>query len=169
VSVPVQLGGGIRTIGAVDEALGAGVERVILGTAALTDVDFLDEVVAAHGARMLVSVDTRAGLVSTAGWTETTQMPAAAVIERLQARGVQRFVYSSIERDGMLAGPDLAEIGRIAQVVRGSFIYSGGISSVQDLRELGALRQVNLAGVIVGSALYERRFTIADGRAALPA
>jgi len=169
VSVPVQLGGGIRTIGAVDEALGAGVERVILGTAALTDVDFLDEVVAAHGARMLVSVDTRAGLVSTAGWTETTQMPAAAVIERLQARGVRRFVYSSIERDGMLAGPDLAEIGRIAQVVRGSFIYSGGISSVQDLRELGALRQVNLAGVIVGSALYERRFTVADGRAALPA
>jgi phosphoribosylformimino-5-aminoimidazole carboxamide ribotide isomerase len=118
---------------------------------------------------LLVSVDTRAGFVSTAGWTETTQMPAEAVIERLQARGVQRFVYSSIERDGMLAGPDLAEVGRIAEVVRGSFIYSGGIGSAGDLRALGALRQVNLAGVIVGTALYERRFTVADGRAALDA
>jgi phosphoribosylformimino-5-aminoimidazole carboxamide ribotide isomerase len=89
------------------------------------------------------------------------------VIETLGKRGVTRFVYSSIERDGMLSGPDLGEVGRIADVVRGTFVYSGGVSSVKDLRALAALRQVNLAGVIVGKALYEGRLEVGEGQAAL--
>jgi phosphoribosylformimino-5-aminoimidazole carboxamide ribotide isomerase len=80
---------------------------------------------------------------------------------------VRSFVYSSIERDGMLVGPDLDEVGRVAAAVRGRFIYSGGISSIEDLEELASLRQVNLVGVIVGKALYEGRFTVAEGQAAL--
>jgi phosphoribosylformimino-5-aminoimidazole carboxamide ribotide isomerase len=80
---------------------------------------------------------------------------------------VTRFVYSSIERDGMLSGPDLGEVGRIADTVRGTFVYSGGVSSVEDLRALAGLRQVNLAGVIVGKALYEGRLDVAGGQAAL--
>jgi phosphoribosylformimino-5-aminoimidazole carboxamide ribotide isomerase len=167
LDVPVQFGGGLRSLDTVERALQAGAERVILGTAAYTDVDFLDEVVAAHGNRVVVSVDVRSGHVASAGWTQQTSMEGTAVIEHLQRRGVRRLVYSSIERDGMLTGPDLDEVRRVATAVRGSFTYSGGIGSLKDLAALAALRQVNLHGVIVGKALYERRFGVAEAQAAL--
>lgn len=167
LGVPVQVGGGLRSVPAVRDALRAGATRVILGTAAYTDVDFLDEVIAGWGDRALVSVDVREGRVSTAGWTEQTQMPAENVLDRLQHRGVRSFVYSNIERDGMLTGPDLDEVRGVAATVRGRFIYSGGIGTADDLRALASLRQVNLTGVIVGKALYEKRFTIAEAHAAL--
>jgi phosphoribosylformimino-5-aminoimidazole carboxamide ribotide isomerase len=167
VAVPVQFGGGLRDLVSVRDALRAGASRVVLGTAAYTDVDFLDEVLHAYENRVLVSVDVRGGHVSTAGWTETTQMPADAVIRRLQNRGVRQFAYTSVERDGMLEGIDPEEVRRIAEVVRGRFLYSGGVGSLDDLRALAGLRQVNLAGVIVGKALYERRFSVAEGQAVL--
>ena len=167
LSVPVQLGGGLRSLPSVRDALRAGVERVILGTAAYTDIDFLDDVLGAFRERVIVSVDTRGGHVSTSGWRETTQMPAESVIERLQQRGVRSFVYTNVDRDGMLEGPDVEEVRRIAGVVRGRFLYSGGIGSLQDLERLAALRQVNLGGVIVGKALYEGRFTIREAQRAL--
>jgi phosphoribosylformimino-5-aminoimidazole carboxamide ribotide isomerase len=165
--VPVQVGGGLRSLPAVRDALRAGAARVILGTAAYTDVDFLDEVLGAYGERVIVSVDARGGHVTTAGWTETTQMPAVAVIDRLRSRGVKQFVYSNVDRDGMMGGVDLEEVRSIAQVVRGRFLYSGGVSALADLEGLRDLRQVNLAGVIVGKALFERRFTVAEGQAVL--
>ena len=112
-----------------------------------------------------MSVDTRGGKVSTSGWTETTQIPADHVIERLQQRGVRSFVYTNVDRDGMLQGPDLDEVAPHRAVVRGRFLYSGGIGSLADLEALSALRQVNLGGVIVGKALYEGRFTVARGAA----
>jgi len=165
--VPVQLGGGLRSLTSVRDALDVGVERVILGTAALRDVDFLDDVLGAYRERVIVSIDTRGGHVSVSGWQETTALPAEGVIENLQHRGVRSFVYSNVDRDGMLGGVDLDEVRRIANVVRGRFIYSGGIGTLDDLRALAALRQVNLGGVIVGKALYEGRFTVAEGHAAL--
>ncbi len=149
------------------EALDAGVERVILGTAALRDVDFLDDALGAFRERLIVSIDTRGGHVSVSGWQESTELPAEGVIESLQHRGVRSFVYSNVDRDGMLGGVDLDEVRRIANVVRGRFIYSGGIGTLDDLRGLAALRQVNLGGVIVGKALYEQRFTISEGQRAL--
>jgi phosphoribosylformimino-5-aminoimidazole carboxamide ribotide isomerase len=167
VGIPIQYGGGLRSLPAVRDALKAGAERVIVGTAAYTDLDFLDDVLAAFRDRLLVSVDVRSGNVSTAGWTETTQMPAESVIARLSDRGVRNFVYTDIDRDGMLEGPDLDAVTRVARAVRGRFLYSGGIGSVADLEALAALRQVNLAGVIVGKALYEGRFTVAEAQAAL--
>jgi phosphoribosylformimino-5-aminoimidazole carboxamide ribotide isomerase len=165
--VPVQYGGGLRSLPAVRDALRAGAERVILGTAAFNDIDFLDDVLGAFRDRTIVSVDTRGGNVSTSGWQETTQMPAEAVIERLQNRGVRSFVYTDVDRDGMLGGIDFENVRRIAKAVRGRFIYSGGIGSLDDLRGLRDLRQVNLGGVIAGKALYEGRFTIAEGQRAL--
>jgi phosphoribosylformimino-5-aminoimidazole carboxamide ribotide isomerase len=167
LNVPVQYGGGLRSLPAVRDALRAGAERVILGTAAYTDIDFLDDVLGAFRDRVIVSVDTRGGKVSTSGWTETTQIPADSVIERLQQRGVRSFVYTNVDKDGMLEGPDLDEVRRIAGVVRGRFLYSGGIGSIADLYGLAALRQVNLGGVIVGKALYEGRFTIDEAQRAL--
>jgi phosphoribosylformimino-5-aminoimidazole carboxamide ribotide isomerase len=165
--VPVQYGGGLRSLPAVRDALRAGAARVILGTAAYTDVDFLDDVVSAYADRVIVSVDARGGHVTTAGWTETTQMPADDVLRRLRARGVKQFVYSNVDRDGMLSGVDLDEVRRIASVVRGRFLYSGGVGELSDLEGLVGLRQVNLAGVIVGKALYEDKFSIAEAQAIL--
>jgi phosphoribosylformimino-5-aminoimidazole carboxamide ribotide isomerase len=167
VAVPVQVGGGLRSSEAVEAVLDAGAARVVLGTAAFRDLDFLDETIAAHRERVVVSVDARDGLLAASGWTEQTEIPAESVIETLGGRGVTRFVYSSIERDGMMDGPDLAEVARIASIVRGTFVYSGGVSTVDDLRALAQLRQVNLTGVIVGKALYEQRFDVAAGQAAL--
>jgi phosphoribosylformimino-5-aminoimidazole carboxamide ribotide isomerase len=167
LDVPVQLGGGLRTVAAVADAFAAGVGRVVLGTAAYRDVDFLDEVLAEHGDRVVVSVDAREGRLAAAGWTEQTDIPVEPVIERLGGRGVRRFVFSSIERDGMLTGPDLDGATRVAGAVRGSFVYSGGIGSLEDLRSLASLRQVNLAGVIVGKALYEGRFDVGEAQRAL--
>jgi phosphoribosylformimino-5-aminoimidazole carboxamide ribotide isomerase len=165
--VPVQYGGGLRTLEAVREALGAGAERVIVGTAALRDVDFLDDVVAAYGPRVVVSVDVRGGRIATAGWTQVSDMRAVDAIERLHDRGVASFVYTDADRDGALEGPSLEDVAEVAGVVRGHFLYAGGIGSLEHLRALRALRQVNLSGVIVGKALYERRFTVAEAQAAL--
>jgi phosphoribosylformimino-5-aminoimidazole carboxamide ribotide isomerase len=169
LDVPVQYGGGLRSVPAVRDALRAGAQRVILGTAAFTDVEFLDEVVRGWPERILVSVDVRGANVTTAGWQETTQMTAEGVIARLQARGVRSFVYTNVDRDGMLEGPDFDEVLRIAQAVRGRFLYSGGIGALADLQGLVDLRQVNLGGVIVGKALYEERFTVAEALAVLDA
>jgi phosphoribosylformimino-5-aminoimidazole carboxamide ribotide isomerase len=167
LSVPVQYGGGLRSLPAVRDALRAGAERVILGTAAFTDIDFLDDVLGSFRDRIMVSIDTRGGFISTSGWQETTQMPADAVIQRLQQRGVRSFIYTNVDKDGMLEGPDLDEVRRIAGVVRGRWLYSGGIGKKEDLAALASLRQVNLGGVIVGKALYEHRFTIAEAHDAL--
>ncbi|MCW3011289.1 MAG: hisA [Solirubrobacterales bacterium] len=167
LNVPVQCGGGLRSLSAVRDALRAGAERVILGTAAFTDVDFLDDVLGSYRERIIVSVDTRGGMISTSGWQETTKMPAESVIERLQNRGVRSFVYTNVDKDGLQEGPDLEEVKRIAGVVKGRFIYSGGIGTLEHLKGLAGLRQVNMGGVIVGKALYEGNFTIAEGQAAL--
>jgi phosphoribosylformimino-5-aminoimidazole carboxamide ribotide isomerase len=167
LSVPVQYGGGLRSLVAVRDALAAGAARVVVGTAAYTDLDFLDAIVAAFGVRVCVAIDVREGNVSVSGWTKSTQMLPTDVIERLQGRGVKQFVYTNVDRDGMLEGPDLDEVRRVSETIRGRFLYSGGIASLDDLRALKELRLVNLAGVISGKALYEGRFTVAEGNAVL--
>jgi phosphoribosylformimino-5-aminoimidazole carboxamide ribotide isomerase len=167
LGVAVQYGGGLRNIKAARDALAAGAERVVVGTAAYSDTDFVDELLRAWENRVVIAVDVRGGHVSVAGWTKATQMRPEDVIQRLQRRGVKQFMYTNVDRDGMLEGPDLDEVRRISETVRGRFLYSAGIGSVDDLRALAALRLVNLAGVVSGKALYERRFTVAEGMAAL--
>ena len=167
VDVPIQVGGGLRTMAAVHDAVNAGATRVVIGTAAYSDVDFLDQAVAELDDRVVVSIDARAGKLAGVGWTEQTDIPIEAVIEQLGARGVRRYVYSSIDRDGMLGGPDLDGARRVAEAVRGTYAYSGGVSSLDDLRALVELRQVNLRAVIVGKALYEGRFTVGEAQAVL--
>jgi phosphoribosylformimino-5-aminoimidazole carboxamide ribotide isomerase len=165
--VPVQYGGGLRTVDAVRDALGAGAQRAIVGTAAFRDVDFLDDIVTTHGSRIVVSVDVKDGMIATSGWTHTTELPAGEAIRRLTARGVRSFVYTDVSRDGRLTGPELDGVRQVAEAVRGKFLYSGGIGSLDHLRALARLRRVNLAGVIAGKALYEKKFTLAEGQAAL--
>jgi phosphoribosylformimino-5-aminoimidazole carboxamide ribotide isomerase len=160
--IPVQYGGGLRSFASARDALAAGATRIVLGTAAYNDIEFLDEALAAWGVRVVVAIDVRGGHVSVSGWTEETQMLPDEVIERMQRRGVKQFVYTNADRDGMLNGPDLDEVRRISDVIRGRWIYSGGISSADDLRALRDLRLMNLAGVISGKAIYEGRLTIAE-------
>jgi phosphoribosylformimino-5-aminoimidazole carboxamide ribotide isomerase len=168
LGVPVQLGGGLRTLEAIAQALAAGVERVIIGTAAFTDPDLLERALAEHGPRrVLVSVDVRGGRVATAGWTETTAMTAAQVVASLHERGVEELVYTNVDRDGMLEGPDLEEVREVARAVHGQMVYSGGIGALGDLEGLAALGEQSLAGVIVGKALYEERFTVPEAHVAL--
>jgi phosphoribosylformimino-5-aminoimidazole carboxamide ribotide isomerase len=104
----------------------------------------------------------RGGNVSVAGWTKETQMLPEDVARRMQGRGVRQFAFTNVDRDGTLEGPDLDEVTRMSEAIRGRFIYSGGIAKLDDLRALKDLRLVNLAGVISGKALYEGRFTVAD-------
>jgi len=167
LGVPVQYGGGLRSAAAVADAIDAGATRAILGTAAFSDARFLDEVVKRFGERIVVSVDTRGGFVSTAGWTETTTLPANDMIEGMQERGVHSFVFTNVDKDGLLGGPDLEEVRQVARVVTGRLMYSGGIGRREDLDALASLGEETLSGVIVGKALYERRFTVAEGIAAL--
>jgi len=168
LDTPVQYGGGLRSVKAVADALDAGAARVILGTAAFTQAGLLEQALSEHGSeRVLVSVDVRGGHVTTSGWTETTEITTEAVIDSLAARGARDLVFTNVDRDGMLAGPDSEEVRRVAQAVNGSLIYSGGIGQLADLEGLAGLGETSLAGVIVGKALYEQCFTVAQAHAAL--
>jgi len=168
LGVPVQYGGGLRSAQAVGDALAAGAARVILGTAAFAQTGLLEQVLGEHGEeRVLVSVDVRGGHVTTAGWTETTEITTEAVIDSLAERGASNLVFTNVDRDGMLEGPDLEEVRRVARAVRGSLIYSGGIGQLADLEGLAGLGEMSVQGVVVGKALYEHRFTVPEALAAL--
>lgn len=169
LGLPVQYGGGLRTTAAVAGALTAGAERVVVGTAALTDSDLLDTLLERFGDRVAVAVDARDGRVAVAGWAETTGEGAEAVAGRLAERGVTRIVYTDVDRDGMLAGPaleSLLAVGRAAGAAT-RIVYSGGVASLEDLRSLGSLGLPSLDAVVSGKALYERRFTVEEGQSAL--
>jgi len=163
----VQVGGGLRDDGAVERALGAGAERVVIGTAALGDPAFLERMLDEHGQRIVVGVDARGGMAATDGWTETSGAEAGALIRDLADRGVSRIVWTPIEVDGTMEGPPLPELRVIAEELDAELIYSGGIGTLDDLAALAAADLPALGGVIVGRALYEGRFGVADALSAL--
>jgi phosphoribosylformimino-5-aminoimidazole carboxamide ribotide isomerase len=170
VSVPVQAGGGLRQAADVDAVLAAGADRVVLGTAALADPALIEALVADHGERIAVAADVRAGRVAVEGWERQSSLAAPELIAQLAERGVRRFVYTPVDVDGTLAGPGTAELAAVAGAADSAgaqWIYSGGIGTVDHLRQLGALALPALAGVIVGRALYESAFTVPEGTAAL--
>jgi phosphoribosylformimino-5-aminoimidazole carboxamide ribotide isomerase len=167
VNVPVQLGGGLRDSKKVEQAMSSGVERVILGTAAVRDPEMAAAIASAHGDRVVASVDSRSGKVAAEGWTEASDLGTTEVIAALAERGISRFVYTPVEVDGLMEGPDLDSLREAAGATDGELIYSGGIGSLDDLRALADLELGNLGGVIVGRALYEQRFTVAEAQTIL--
>ena len=171
-AAPVQAGGGLRTAEAVADVLAAGAARAVLGTAALEDPALVETLAAEHGDGVAVSVDARAGRVAVEGWQRQSDASVTGMIGDLAARGVRRFVYTPVEVDGTLGGPGLdglREAARAADEGGAELVYSGGIGSLDHLRGLAALELPALAGVIVGRALYEGVFTVAEARAALEA
>jgi phosphoribosylformimino-5-aminoimidazole carboxamide ribotide isomerase/imidazole glycerol phosphate synthase glutamine amidotransferase subunit len=169
VNVPVQLGGGLRDSQKVEEAISSGAERVVLGTAAVRDPEMAEAIAAAHGDRVVASVDARSGKVAAEGWTEESELTTTEVIAELTRRGLRRFVYTPVEVDGLMEGPNLDSLREAAEATDGQVIYSGGIGSLDHLRAVAGLGLENVEGVIVGRALYEQRFTITEARAALGA
>lgn len=171
--VPVQYGGGLRSADAVAQALAAGAARVILGTVAFLDPSVLRECLQAHGPeRILVGVDVRSGYVATHGWMKDTSTPARDAFAELSERGVRNFVFTNIDHDGMLDGANREEVAWVARAAgEGSVIFSGGIGRRDDLSALALMRAEldldALEGVIVGTALYEQRFTVAEAKDAL--
>lgn len=168
--VPVQAGGGLRDSEAVAAVLAAGVDRVVLGTAAIAEPELVAALAAEHGDRIAVGVDARHGQVAVEGWERETHARPGAAVADLAARGIRRFVFTPVEVDGTLAGPDLEELAGVAEAAAAAgarLIYSGGVGSLGDLGALRDAAPAGLEGVIVGRALYEERFTVSEGQAAL--
>ena len=167
VDCPIQVGGGLRDAGSLDAALEAGAERVVIGTAALRDPELLQRALDAHGARVVVSVDAREGKVSLSGWTESSDVDVADAVADLSERGASRFLCTAIDVDGTMEGPALDELNRIAAATEAQVIASGGVGTLDHLERLAESAAPNVEGVIVGRALYERRFTVAEAIATL--
>ncbi len=170
VDCPIQVGGGLRDDESVAEVLEAGAERAVIGTAALRDPDFLQTMVNAYAERIVVSIDTRDGKASLAGWTEATDVDATTAVAQLSQlghRGVARFLCTAIEVDGTMEGPAIDQLNKIAAATSSQIIASGGVGDLSHLEALARLGAPNLEGAIVGRALYERKFTVAEAIATL--
>jgi phosphoribosylformimino-5-aminoimidazole carboxamide ribotide isomerase len=167
VSCPIQVGGGLRDPQAVRAVLDAGADRVVIGTAALRDPEFLDAMLEAHGHRIVVSVDARAGRVALEGWTEAGEEGAVEAVAALSERGVARFLCTAIEVDGTMEGPAIDQLNEIAAATEAQLIASGGVGDLTHLESLASSTPANVEGAIVGRALYEQRFTVAEAIEAL--
>jgi phosphoribosylformimino-5-aminoimidazole carboxamide ribotide isomerase len=161
VSIPVQVGGGVRTIGTARTLLEAGADRVVVGTAAVEHQDALAEWLDTLGPeRIVVSIDTRGGFVATRGWQTPTERETIEFCQALKQIGVRRVLYTDVGRDGMLSGPDVEGTRAVAQVL--NVIGSGGVATVQDLVALAA---AGAEGAIIGTALYEKKLTLREALA----
>jgi len=164
VLIPTQLGGGIRQMETIKQLLKAGVERVILSTAAVEDPKLISEACRNFSESIIVSIDAREGHVATRGWRQQTELDAIGLVRSMIQLGVKRFIYTDINRDGTLTEPNFAAIFEIVNAVRAPIIAAGGISSLNHLK---MLKQLGVAGAIVGRALYTGDINLKRALAAL--
>ena len=160
VGLPVQTGGGIRTLETMQRLSDAGVSRMVLGTKLATDRDFVSAAVARFGDAVTAGVDARDGMVAIAGWREGTETPADELVRELAAFGIGHLVYTDISRDGMQTGVNVEAYEAIAEEAGFPVIASGGISSLDDIQALAALGPDTVEGAIAGRALYEGAFKL---------
>jgi phosphoribosylformimino-5-aminoimidazole carboxamide ribotide isomerase len=162
VGVPVQVGGGIRSVETMTRLYGAGARRLVLGTKLVTDPDFVREAVSLFGDVVVAGVDARDGEVQIAGWREGTKVSASELVGELRDLGVRHLVYTDISRDGMQTGINAEAYRKVA--AKGGFpvVASGGVSSLADIEALAALGDGVIEGVITGRALYEGSFTLGE-------
>lgn len=155
--LPVQLGGGIRDQAGVERWLNAGIARVVLGTLALRDPDLAKTLCARYPGQIAVGIDARDGLVAVEGWTETSDMPAVDLARRFEDAGAAAIIYTDIERDGTMTGPNVQATADMAEALSTPVIASGGVSSLEDLAALKSVAYTGIEGVIVGRAFYDGR------------
>ncbi|HHU91221.1 MAG TPA: 1-(5-phosphoribosyl)-5-[(5-phosphoribosylamino)methylideneamino]imidazole-4-carboxamide isomerase [Clostridiaceae bacterium] len=151
LSIPVQTGGGIRTMADIEEILGFGISRVILGTSAVKDPGMVGEAVKKYGNRIAVGIDARNSFVAIEGWEKTSKIKAVDHAKNMEALGVQTIIYTDIATDGMLSGPNILAMSEMVRKVKLDVIASGGVASLKDIRRL---KEAGVAGVIVGKAIY---------------
>ena len=166
IDIPVEVGGGLRTRADVQELLDEGVRRVILGTRAATDPEMMADMAERHGDRLAVGIDARDGWVQVRGWVDTTGLRAVDLAATAEAAGVRTLIYTDTATDGMLTGVNAPAMAEMCDQVACSVIASGGVASARDIRALRALRRPNLAGAIVGKALYDGAATLGELTAA---
>ncbi len=159
LTIPFQLGGGIRTIADVDAAFKLGATRVVLGTVAITDREMVVAACHRYPGCIVVALDAKDGRVTLHGWQETSEYDALTLARKLVEIGVSRLMYTDIARDGALSGPNLLATAALVEAGDVPIIASGGVASLADL---AALRDIGVEGIIVGKALYERRFTLQE-------
>jgi len=164
VKLPIQLGGGIRDMKGVEAWLGAGITRVILGTVALTNPALVKEAARAFPGRIVVGADARGGRIATQGWAETTELTPTELGERFEDAGVAAILFTDVDRDGLLRGVNVAATAALARAVSIPVIASGGVSGMADIEALLAAKEPNIAGLVIGRALYDGRI---DAKAAL--
>ncbi len=162
VGIPVQVGGGLRTMEAVSDLLQGGVSRVIIGTAAIKDRDFTERVLAQYGDQVAIGIDARNGYVATHGWLETSEVKAEELARELAAKGAGTFIYTDISRDGTLQGPNVEGNVNLAREAGVNVIASGGVSNLDDIKKLASFSGEGISGVIVGKALYTGNVSLKD-------
>ena len=167
LSIPVQVGGGIRSTDTAMSYIEAGAARVVIGTRAFSDPDWLSELADRLGDRLAVGVDVKGGRIATAGWLELSEIVPDLAVKKLAAMGVMRIIYTDVKRDGTLDGPDFGGIEEFASVSPIPVIASGGVGTVDDVLRIYRMKGSGVEGVIVGMALYKRRFTLADALGAI--
>jgi len=158
----VELGGGLRSIEAVETALNLGVSRVVIGTAAYDNAKFLGTLCKRFPGKIVVGIDARLGKVAVKGWKETTSMDAVELAKRCEEDGASRIIYTDISRDGTRGGINLDETVTVARAVKIPIIASGGVATLDDIRKLAPLEKEGVEGVIVGRALYSGAFSFKD-------
>jgi phosphoribosylformimino-5-aminoimidazole carboxamide ribotide isomerase len=157
IDIPVQFGGGLRSMEDVVAVLSIGVKWIILGTKACEDLDFIKRLIAEYKEQLIISIDVKYNKVAFRAWTETTNIDDVELIKRLQQLGIKSFIYTDISRDGTLCGFNIEVIKRILEQTGASIFYSGGIATVEDIKNLKLLENQGLAGIIIGKALYENK------------
>lgn len=162
LAIPVQLGGGVRTAERAEELLACGLERVILGTAALEQPELVEQLAARHPGRIVVGIDARDGKVATRGWLEASDLDATALARRLSALPIAAIISTDIATDGTLAGPNLVALRAMAEASAVPLIASGGIGCLEHLLSLLSLAPLGVEGVIVGRALYDGRVDLGE-------
>ena len=155
VSVPIQCGGGIRSEAMIEQLLAKGVKRVVLGTRAITDQEFLKRALRRWGTDIAVSLDCLQGKITHSGWVTTTDLTARDYAGQLEQMGLRCLIYTDIARDGMLTGPNIPTLREVAQAVHIPVIASGGVKDIKDVRSLKQLEPLGVAGIITGKAIYE--------------
>lgn len=162
ITAKIQLGGGMRTMADIDAAAELGIDRIVIGSAAVSKPPLVTEAVERYGAQIAVGLDARNGMLATHGWTEQSDVSAIEAGQRFADVGVQHIVFTDIGRDGKLEGPNIPALAEMVQQVRTDIIASGGVSSLADLH---AIKATAAAGVIIGAALYHNRISLTDALA----